>query len=560
MQNSIPKNWQVIKATDLCARVTDGTHDTPMRLSVSKHPLITSKQLKDGKINSTDYFISEDDFEEINKRSKVDQWDVLFGMIGTVGDTVIVKEENPQFAIKNIGLFKTGKNKALAQWLIYYFKSPKGNSYLKSVIRGTSQGYIPLESLREFPILIPKEKNYLRKVMAVLSTFDDKIELNNKISKTLEEMAHAIFKEWFVEFEFPIPLLRGTVAAGGWKINANSLFPYWNLPKNQKLRERAKELRKQGILSEVVFWKKFKDKKTLGWDIDRQVIIDNFIVDFFIPELGLVFEIDGASHDDKQEYDLEREVVLKELGLEVVRVSDRDVLKNIDGVWEFVNMAIKDRVKELSTPPFGHPSRGEESTPSGFACHPSRGELGYKSSGGKMIDSELGKIPEGWEIGNLADILELAYGKALKENQRKEGNVLVIGSSGIVGTHNEKLVSGPGIVVGRKGNVGSILWVDDDFYPIDTTYYVKSKKGLHYCYCLLKKQMFISGDSAVPGLNRDVALRNTIIVPKDEIIEKFENVAIPIFLKLAKIKKENKKLAALRDLLLPKLMKGEIRI
>jgi hypothetical protein len=69
----------------------------------------------------------------------------------------------------------------------------------------------------------------------------------------------------------------------GNKINwqNNSLFPYWTLPKNQKLKERARELRKQGILSEVIFWKKFKDKKALGWDIDKQVIIDNFIVDFF---------------------------------------------------------------------------------------------------------------------------------------------------------------------------------------------------------------------------------------------------------------------------------------
>lgn len=178
----------------------------------------------------------------------------------------------------------------------------------------------------------------------------------------------------------------------------------------------------------------------------------------------------------------------------------------------------------------------------------------------EFIDNELGKIPVGWRVGNLSDILELIYGKALKENQRKEGKVLVIGSSGIVGSNNEKLVSGPGIVVGRKGNVGSILWVDEDFYPIDTTFYVKPKKGLHYCYCLLKKQIFITGDSAVPGLNRDVAYKNTVIVPDDEIIEKFEIIATPIFLKLAKIKKENQKLATLRDLLLPKLMKGEIRI
>lgn len=152
----------------------------------------------------------------------------------------------------------------------------------------------------------------------------------------------------------------------------NSLFPYWNLPKNPKLKDRARALRKQGILSEVIFWQKFKDKKVLSWDIDRQVIIDNFIVDFFIPELGLVFEIDGSSHDDKQVYDQKRDIALQALNLKIIRILDKDVLKNIDGVWDLVNECIRERVDGLSTPPYGHPSRGELTPPSGhpLVVHP----------------------------------------------------------------------------------------------------------------------------------------------------------------------------------------------
>jgi type I restriction-modification system DNA methylase subunit len=98
-----------VRADEVCIKVTDGTHNTPKRLK-NGYPLITSKQLSDGRISPTDYFINKKDFDEVNRRSKVDQWDVLFGMIGTIGEMVIVKDKNPQFAIKNIGLFKTKRD------------------------------------------------------------------------------------------------------------------------------------------------------------------------------------------------------------------------------------------------------------------------------------------------------------------------------------------------------------------------------------------------------------------------------------------------------------------
>jgi len=77
------------------------------------------------------------------------------------------------------------------------------------------------------------------------------------------------------------------------------LFDFYKLPKNKALTSKARELRTAGNLSEVIFWQTFKNKKQLGWDIDRQVIIGNYIVDFFVAELGLVFENYGYSHDLK---------------------------------------------------------------------------------------------------------------------------------------------------------------------------------------------------------------------------------------------------------------------
>lgn len=97
-------------------------------------------------------------------------------------------------------------------------------------------------------------------------------------------------------------------------------------------------------------------------------------------------------------------------------------------------------------------------------------------------DSPLGRIPKGWEVSSLGDIIELSYGKALKEDIRQSGNIPVYGSNGQVGWHNEPLVNGPGIVVGRKGNPGIVTWVPKDFYPIDTTFYIVPKGTIQSMY------------------------------------------------------------------------------
>ena len=111
-----------------------------------------------------------------------------------------------------------------------------------------------------------------------------------------------------------------------------SYLKYLELPYNPKLRQRAKELRKAGNLSEVLLWNQLKKSQFEGYDFDRQKIIGNFIVDFFCVNLGLVIEVDGSSHDNKQEYDLRRQKYLESLGLTVYRVTDVDVKNNMDGV------------------------------------------------------------------------------------------------------------------------------------------------------------------------------------------------------------------------------------
>ena len=118
----------------------------------------------------------------------------------------------------------------------------------------------------------------------------------------------------------------------------------------------------------------------------------------------------------------------------------------------------------------------------------------------------------------LRDVVELAYGKSLPERNRKEGAVPVYGSGGIGGYHSVPLVEGPGVIVGRKGTVGSVYFEKNDFFPIDTVYFVRpfiEKISLEYSYYLLKNLPLASlnSDAAVPGLNRDRANSLPIRLP-----------------------------------------------
>ena len=103
------------------------------------------------------------------------------------------------------------------------------------------------------------------------------------------------------------------------------------LPKNDFLKDRARDLRKHSTLSEVLLWNVIKNKQIDGLDFDRQKIIGNYIVDFFCSRLNVVIEIDGWSHDNKQQYDQRRDEYLRSLGLHVLHVYDVDVKRDING-------------------------------------------------------------------------------------------------------------------------------------------------------------------------------------------------------------------------------------
>ncbi|MFP5471323.1 MAG: endonuclease domain-containing protein [Bacteroidia bacterium] len=109
------------------------------------------------------------------------------------------------------------------------------------------------------------------------------------------------------------------------------------IPYNPELREKARYLRKNSTLSEVLLWNEIKNGKLYGYDFHRQKPILNYIVDFFCHDLCLVIEIDGTSHDEKMDYDAKRQNEIEALGLTILRFSNLEVKKHLPQVLAVID-------------------------------------------------------------------------------------------------------------------------------------------------------------------------------------------------------------------------------
>jgi type I restriction enzyme S subunit len=162
-----------------------------------------------------------------------------------------------------------------------------------------------------------------------------------------------------------------------------------------------------------------------------------------------------------------------------------------------------------------------------------------------------------WTDVVLGEEIDLAYGKSLPAHARRAGPVEVFGSNGCVGHHAEPLVRGPGIIVGRKGSVGEVVYSAGDFWPIDTTYYVVNKGGhdWRFIYHLLSSLGLnrLNSHSAVPGLNREDVYSIVVKLPpkaeQEQIALLLDTVQCGLALEIEAIQRsQDLKLAAMREL------------
>lgn len=386
------EEWKEVRLGDI-AQVKGGKR-LPKGINLLKkrnmHPYIRVRDLGNKKTlcldNNFEYVDNET--QKLISRYIVNTDDIIISIVGTIGlisiiDKSLDKANLSENCVKIINISNIDND-----YLYYYLVSDRGQNEIRKGTVGAVQAKLPIKNIKAINITLsslPEQKA----IAATLSCLDDKIELNNHINKTLEEIAQAIFKSWFVDFG------------------------------------------------------PFKD--------------------------------------------------------------------------------------------------------------------------GEFEDSELGRIPKGWKVGTLGDVLTLNYGESLPARKRIDGNIRVYSSAGITGFHNKALVNEPSIIVGRKGSIGTVYFSIEPSFCIDTAYYVTQKDSkfpLLLMYQLLKelKLSQYNEDSAVPGLNRNTAYLMSIIIPPESVLKKCNELLVSIYSLFFDNQKQNQKLTAIRDTLLPKLMSGEIRV
>lgn len=388
--------WPVANIENIAEKVGMGPFGSSIKVSTFVDdgiPVISGQHLNNTRLNDTDYnFITLEHAEKL-KNANVFRGDIIFTHAGNIGQVAYIPKTSKydHYIISQRQFYmRCNLSKVIPEFITYYFKSRDGQHKL---LANTSSSGVPsiaqpVSYLKTIDVPVPPLPEQ-RAIAHILGTLDYKIDLNRRMNQTLEVMAKAMFKSWFIDFE------------------------------------------------------PFRDKG--------------------------------------------------------------------------------------------------------------------------MQDSSLGEIPVGWAVEKLGQILELKYGKGLKEDNRRSGNIPVYGSNGQVGWHNERLVRGPGIVVGRKGNPGTVVWAPVDFFPIDTTFYVEPTGNIQsmvYLYYALQALNLssLSADSAVPGLNRNIAYLSDILVPTANTINEFDKFTEPLMRRAYTGDKESQILAATRDALLPKLLSGEIRV
>ena len=177
----------------------------------------------------------------------------------------------------------------------------------------------------------------------------------------------------------------------------------------------------------------------------------------------------------------------------------------------------------------------------------------------KIVDG----VPEGWSRGLLKELISVNYGKDHKKAP-DDGNIPVYGSGGLMRKCNKSLFSGEAVLIPRKGSLNNIMYVDETFWTVDTMFYATMKQPhtAVFVYFFVKAFDMYSMNigAAVPSMTAKILEAMDVVIPDKEAMEKFDKYAKVYFNKIKTLQGQNEQLKTARDLLLPKLMSGEVEV
>ncbi|HUV81273.1 MAG TPA: restriction endonuclease subunit S [Patescibacteria group bacterium] len=420
------KNWRKVKLEGLLDLIIDHRGKTPKKMgggwSISGVPAISAKNIKNGRIvNENDIRYVNRDLYEKWMTNKLEVGDLLLTSEAPLGELFYIKNKIELCLSQRLFALRTNSKKLNSLFLYYYLLSPEGRHELMRRLSGTAAEGIRQAELRQIEIFSPEDVGEQKRIAEILSAFDEKIELNNKVNQNLEQMAQAIFKEWFVKFKFP---------------------------GHEKVKMVDSEL---GEIPE-------------GWEVKK---------------IGNVAKINkGLSY------------------------SSEEIREN-NGGTPMINLS--------------NFVRG-----GGFKIE------GIKFFNGKYKDSNL--VESGDVVVALTDL-----------------------------TSNREVIGHPARVPEIKG--WDKILISLDVCSIKTQDVLKT--FLYYLMLRRNFSYFMASSASgtnVSHLSQSVISDYSFVLPSNKVLTNFFDLIKPIFYRVNKLSSENQKLASLRDLFLPKLMKGEIKI
>ena len=181
---------------------------------------------------------------------------------------------------------------------------------------------------------------------------------------------------------------------------------------------------------------------------------------------------------------------------------------------------------------------------------------------GEFVESELGMIPKGWRLGTLGEILEIKYGKDHKK--LSDGIIPVYGSGGLMRYAEKPLYEGESVLIPRKGTLNNVMYVNEAFWTVDTMFYTipKMQNSILFAYILLSNKDLASmnSGSAVPSMTTEILNNIQIVMPVSDVLAEFNRLVSAYYAQIKHYDQETRRLAQLRDAILPRLMSGELKI
>ncbi|TSE27281.1 hypothetical protein Tsedi_00111 [Tepidimonas sediminis] len=592
--------WTKYRIEEVAERVAMGPFGSSIKVETfvpEGVPVISGQHLHGFRLDDTPgyNFITPEHAERL-RNANVQRGDVVFTHAGNIGQVAYISNTSAfnRYVISQRQFYlRPDQSKVLPEFLVAYFRSPDGQHKL---LANTSQVGVPsiaqpVTYLRSLEIPLPPLPEQ-RAIAHILGTLDDKIELLRRQNETLEAMARALFKAWFVDFEpvrakmnLPSPPGRG---AGGEGTTKPKLPP--------DLLDFARELRTRMTDAEALLWRLLRNRRLAGAKFRRQHPFPPYVLDFYCHEHRLAVEIDGGQHNEEagRRHDARRDAFLAEHGLRVLRFWSHDVLQQTEAVLEAIFQAIVEH--RLPSPPAPLPGGEGGKLPSPPTPLPEgEGSWGALGADGvwhwpqhildlfpdRLVESELGEIPEGWEVGVLGDVAEHLRRSAQPDRIEPDTPYIALehmprrcisladwGSA--EGLESNKFAFRQGeILFGKLRPYFHKVGVAPVDGVCSTDIVVVAPKNSHWFGFVLghvSSSEFVEYTNAgstgtkMPRTSWADMARYEVVLPPEPVAEAMTQLVQPSVERIIAAIHESRTLAQLRDTLLPKLISGELRV